>query len=293
MTRILLQSDLHQEFTRDQRYGRDRRTQFDPAEHPVDFDVAVFAGDIDVPLTRSIEWIAERFPGVPVICVAGNHDFFNHSTDPEHMYTMDEMIERGRDLAAKHGIHLLQDSAVEVDGVRFLGGTLWTDFMTVGSGSAVRRSALAAGRHGMNDYKRIKRWSTKSPGKRKRLRPLDTIKAHRATRSFIESELQRSFDGPTIVVTHHAPHPGSLGSRKGDDLAFCYASNLSTILESENAPDCWMHGHLHGHIDYTAGNTRIVANARGYVFANDVPGFAPGFVVDTKDFRPSGPGMKT
>jgi 3',5'-cyclic AMP phosphodiesterase CpdA len=76
VTRIWLLSDLHQEFVRDPVYGAHPLTSFDPAiAAPPDFDIVVLAGDIDVPLARSITWAADRFAGVPVVYVPGNHDF--------------------------------------------------------------------------------------------------------------------------------------------------------------------------------------------------------------------------
>jgi hypothetical protein len=57
-------------------------------------------------------------------------------------------------IAADHGIILLDDAVAEIDGVRFIGSTLWSDFMLrppyIMFGDAVR----SAGR--MNDYRLIK-----------------------------------------------------------------------------------------------------------------------------------------
>lgn len=281
MMRAWVMSDLHQEFVREPSLFTDEHTAFDPADHaPADgFDVVVLAGDIDVPLTRSLQWIAERFAGVPVIYVPGNHDFY---VADQGQYTMTEQLDAGRELADRLGINLLLDDAVVLGETRFLGGTLWTDFMTVGRGDVRAKMAEAAGRDGMMDYRAIKRWSTATPGKRKRLRPEDTIAAHRATRAFLEAELAQPFSGTTVVVTHHAPHPGSLDPRHGGRLDWCYSSNLSTVLEGADAPDVWIHGHIHRAIDYAVGSTRVVANPRGYQFVPSERdnGFDPSLVID-------------
>ncbi len=77
MTRIWLLSDLHQEFMRDPDWAGKPGVAFDPFAHePASFDVAVLAGDIERPLTRAIEWIGQRFAGVPVVFVPGNHEFY-------------------------------------------------------------------------------------------------------------------------------------------------------------------------------------------------------------------------
>jgi hypothetical protein len=271
-------ADLHQEFVRDAQASRDPLTAFDPALHaPKDFDVVVLAGDVDSPLTKSLGWIASRFAGVPVIYTPGNHDFYTGEGAP---FTMQEMLEQGAEEADRLGIKLLLDSTTEIGGIRFVGGTLWTDF-ALGPGSIGAHVSEAQGRFGMNDYRRIRRFSTLHPGKRRRLRPQDTIAAHQATRKFIESELAKPFGRATVVVTHHAPHAKSLDP-KHTALPWCYASNLTSILGSDVAPNAWLHGHIHRAAGYTVGRTKVVSNPRGYRFLQTEQnnGFDPGFVVE-------------
>jgi Icc-related predicted phosphoesterase len=288
VTRIWTFSDLHQEFVRDSEHGSNPLTAFDPLAHaPEDFDVVVVPGDVDVPLTGSLTWLAERFPGVPVVYTPGNHDFFNEANSP-NQYTMLEQQDAGRELADKLGIHLLMNDTVELAGSRFIGATLWTDFASVGVGSTTAKMKEAEGRFGMNDYRRIKRESSVHPGKKKRLRPRDTMDAHRASREYIESQLAIPFDGPSVLVSHHAPHPLSINNRYST-LAFCYASNLSLMLEADDAPELCLHGHIHKKLSYTVGKTRVVSNPRGYQFleAERQNGFDPSLVVEVEQRQPS------
>jgi Icc-related predicted phosphoesterase len=278
-TRLWLLSDLHQEFVRDSRYGSHELTSFDPARvSPPNFDVVVLAGDVDVPLTRSIEWARSRFPGVPVVYVPGNHDFYNEADRP--LRTMEELQAEGRDAAARLGVHLLMDDAINIGEVRFIGGTLWSDF-NIGAGSRSAKMAEAAGKNGMNDYRAIKRWSSKQPDKRKNARPEDTIMAHQLTRQFIKSELESlPKNTVSVVVTRHAPLSNALPSSNG--LPWCYASQLDEMFEETRAPDLWLHGQIHAPVDYINGKTRVVSNPRGYAFAGE-PGFDrfdPGLVLE-------------
>ncbi len=278
MTRIWLLSDLHQEFVRDPVYGAHPLTSFDPATAaPPDFDIVVLAGDIDVPLARSITWAADRFAGVPIVYVPGNHDFYVAPGDPPQ--TIDELQAAGREAAARTGVHLLMDDAVELDGVRFVGGTLWTDF-NLGGGGRAAHIAQARGRHGMNDYKAIKRWSSKQPGKRKPLRPEDTIAAHVATRRFITAQLEQPLALPTVVVTHHAPLAESADPEKG--LSWCYASRMEYLFDGDHGPALWVHGHIHEPVDYMRGRTRVLSNPRGYAFTDRQRRrvFDPGLVLE-------------
>ncbi|GAN48005.1 metallophosphoesterase [Methylobacterium radiotolerans] len=255
-------SDLHQDWM---------GNAWDPAAHapPDGFDVAVVAGDVHMPLMRALDWFGERLPGVPVVYVPGNHDFWWDRGDER--YTIHDQLERGRDRAAALGIHLLLDEAAVVGGTRFLGGTLWTDFR-LGSFSLAHASRTAQGRDGMVDYRRIRT----GPRSRDRIEPEEILAMHRATRAFLDAELARPHDGPTVVVTHHAPHPDSLPDRHAH-LAWCDASDLTAMIE-ERGPNLWVHGHVHRRSDYRIGYTRIVCNARGHV--DEPTGFVPSLVVE-------------
>jgi len=59
-------------------------------------------------------------------------------------------------------------------------------------------------------------------------------------------------------------------------VAWCDAFDLTLLLHARG-PDLWMHGHLHLHVDYRVGRTRIVCNARGH--AKEETGFRPDLAV--------------
>jgi hypothetical protein len=86
--------------------------------------------------------------------------------------------------------------------------------------------ALSSSRRGMRDYKRIRR---RRSGHHKYIRPADTLALHRATTSFLDAQLAAPSALPTVVVTHHAPHPLSLADANMD-LRWCYASDAGPQL---------------------------------------------------------------
>lgn len=287
--KLALLSDLHQEFLHEPEAAADPRTRFHLGEHvDPDADVVIVAGDLDVTLANSLRRIAAEIPDREVIYVAGNHDYYSNAGNPQ---TMAEILAEGRVLATELGIHLLENDTVELGGVRFIGATLWTDMQSVGRGHQASKIAEARGRYGMSDYRHMKRWSTAHPGKRKPATPEQTIAMHTQSRAYIEQQLAIPFAGPTVVVSHHAPHPDSLDPAHGGKLDWCYASNLSLILEGDDAPALWVHGHVHQARDYNVGSTRVLANPRGYVWSKDPEsGFNPSLVIeiDTLDFKPPG-----
>lgn len=242
---------------------------------PPEADVAVLAGDISRPLSFTVAWAAAEIAyRMPVVLVPGNQEFYADSILVG--------LARGRAEAAQHrGIHLLSDNAVVIAGVRFVGGTLWTDYELGASpqpGPARDRDvayAMKAARETsadnvkihLRDAERERMWS-----------PEDARAAHRRTRAYLESELAAAHAGPTVVVTHHAPAPGSVHPRFArSPVTPAYASDLSELI-LEGSPELWIHGHVHDSFDYRVGATRVVCNPRG--FHGENPDFDPALVVE-------------
>jgi hypothetical protein len=70
---------------------------------PLEADDIVLAGDTDLGI-RGLEWAAKTFPNLPVIYVAGNHEFYGHSSPK-----IDKAM---RETAQALGIHFLANDAV-------------------------------------------------------------------------------------------------------------------------------------------------------------------------------------
>jgi len=253
--KLNIMSDIHNEFAE--------------MEIPqTDADVVILAGDIDVN-AKAINW-AKKF-NKPIVYVAGNHEFYGNPIDDIKQEITDQC--KGTD------VHFLDDSEVIIDNVRFVGGTLWTDFQLFGAEKA--NKAIEEARSYMNDYRVI----TKKVGEQyKRLAPEDTIELHKNTRCFLIDKLfQEPFEGKTIVVTHHAPSLQSISLRyKNDLLTAAYASSLLHFMG--NKASLWVHGHTHVSSDYMIEGTRVVCNPRGYQRTGaSIPEnekFNPGLVVE-------------
>jgi len=86
-------------------------------------DVVILAGDIARP-AEAIAW-ARGF-AKPVLCVPGNHDFYGGSI-PSTVHQLKQLCDRS-------DIHGLDNDEAVIGGVRFLGATLWTDFLLFGEG---------------------------------------------------------------------------------------------------------------------------------------------------------------
>ncbi len=258
MPRFAVYSDLHYELG----------GQFEPPPSlNGKVDGVILAGDIATgpDVIKHARHIAHAI-GAPTVLVAGNHEFYDQ--------VLETLID---DLRAQSDseVQFLDGDAVEIAGVRILGATLWTDFAL----NPDRRIKAMHGMHNlMNDFRWIKRRSS-TRGTRK-VDPLHLVEIHKAQLSWLSTELAKPFDGPTIVVTHHAPSRRSLDRRDDSSLiAAAYASNLDDFIEGKNI-DVWIHGHIHENQDYMIGNTRIIANPYGYKENYSNPDFKPGFVLE-------------
>lgn len=252
----------------------------------LEYDAVVLAGDIHNPGHKAVHW-AQRdstFGGKPVLLVAGNHEFYG--------YQMGRELEEMKKAAHDSNVHLLDRSSVVVDGVRFLGATLWTDFaLPVGNESEpvdyqeesdVARALAAANRY-VTDFRRIQLADPSiprhrgEPEKRRLLRAEDTLAMHHVDRDWLRRELEAGHSSPTVVITHHAPHRRSVAKRyRSDWVTPAFVSDLpKTFFAGEpmwvagrkqdvGGPILWVHGHTHTAFDYEVGGCRVVSNPRGY-----------------------------
>lgn len=231
-------------------------------------DVCVLAGDVTDSMHLAVNWVGKVIrPRMPVVWVPGNHEFYDTS------------IEGGRKnarlIANAQGVTFLDNSAAVIGGVRFLGGTLWTDYAIDAPASGAERgtaikSAMWAAKQGLADYVNIYLQSPKGDGVIPRhIRPADLAQLHQETRVFIDGTLALPHDGKTVVVSHHAPHRKSIHPKfEGDATNGAFVSDLSHVIERWQ-PDLWVHGHVHQPFDYQVGKTRIICNPRGYAIENE------------------------
>lgn len=202
-----------------------------------------------------------------VLFIAGNHEFYQS-------YFTETLKKLKKNFPAKristNKIQFLDNNRIDIDGVTFLGCTLWSDFHKEDP------IAMDCARGCMNDYHLIKYDSSTNAGMYamgfKKLTPEDTLKEHKMSRRFLEEELklakEENRNSRTVVITHQAPcelsvAPEFKANRTVQLLNGAYYSDLSEmILDYE--PALWIHGHMHNSFDYMLGKTRIVCNPQGY-----------------------------
>ncbi|AVK77285.1 Metallophosphatase [Pandoravirus macleodensis] len=281
VVRIQVASDLHIEFQ--------QRPDFDKLVVPTSASVLILAGDIGSPKLPSygafLGVMAARYEHV--IVIAGNHEYYG-GTSPKAP-TMADLALMMREACAPYAnVHLLDDESVVIDGVRYVGSTLWSRIPA----ALARRCAKDD-----NDYHYIhvsaperddgqddptKKKKSPSPwtfvdtyadgeddqkchdqsgsahGGRKtasdteRLTVDDTNALHAAAVEFIEKEVADAVaadNQPVVVISHHAPSFKSIHKRYATSLLTCaFVTDLERLMQSPVV--LWVHGHTHTASDY-------------------------------------------
>lgn len=227
-------------------------------------DLMVLAGDLAPYDPRVLRAVVDTWQA-HILYVPGNHEFYRGE--------IDDVRTRLAATCADLGIDLLDRRSIRVDGVRFIGATLWTDFALDGVANVPRAKQVAlramadfggAIRHGGGLYT-----------------PTESCRRHAADRAFIERELDiaKGAGDTAVVITHHAPTPRSIRPwYQGNALNPAFASDLETVI-GRYAPPLWIHGHMHDSIDEALGDTRVIANPGGYTKAEN-PLFDPALCVE-------------
>ncbi|WP_027014401.1 metallophosphoesterase [Comamonas composti] len=274
--RIQLLSDLHLE--------AHPRFQAQPADGA---DVLVLAGDIGSYQQGSLlegEYFGlERFSPLPqyaawpcpVIFVPGNHEYDVQDFDQAHA--------RLRACCEHLGLIWLERETLVLDGVRFAGTTLWSDFDAISEHEGV--SDLGQQLKQREKAFRAANFYLRKTGGTRHGQPFLAEPMREQSllcQQWLRQTLEQPFDGPTVAVTHFAPSLRSADPRYGlvpGTAGFCNA--LDDLLP---LADLWLHGHLHSpsdylaqgrHADGRAWSCRVVANPLGYARKGEQQGFAP------------------
>lgn len=228
-------SDIHTEFydTADEIYDA---IQWRYATH------LVLAGDIGVVKTKLRIYkdflILCKKKYKNVVLIPGNHEYYHCGGNREQT---EKILEN---LCEITGVVYIHGKNIVVDGIRFIGHTLW---------SIIDRDACSK----LADFScgvfesRIEYVSAFVDGVR-----------------FIQSEIHKSMDHeePLVVVTHHLPsrkliHPRFTGY---GTLNSAFATDVLSSLNGVQKIKYWFCGHTHESTSIKAYNMQLVVNPYGY-----------------------------
>ena len=223
-----------------------------------DFGLASFS-------PRSVSEGGAGWP-TPVLFIPGNHEYDG--------LEYDDATRRLRAACERWGLIWLEQQSVALQGVRFLGCTLWTDFDALNGDSlnaslAAREKAFRAANHHLRKNHALR---DGVPMLAPEVRELGL-----QSQTWLRAALSQPFDGSTVVVTHFAPSLLSADPRYGltpGTAGFCNA--LDDLLP---AAQLWLHGHLHCPQDYRRQGCHVVANPLGYAHQGEQASFQPTLLI--------------
>lgn len=234
---------------------------------PNETDTIVLAGDIGCGFS-GLTWARNMFQHHPIVYINGNHEYYDHDIGD---------LKLMRDVANLLEINLLENTSVVINGVRFLGCTLWTSF------NSWKESEYINALTHVNDYKRIKAidwWKIDDnclraaellsikPGRSQRFHPVIAYLLNMESIAWLDKTLSEPFDGKSVVVTHHSPSRLSFekpNSNHGQVAPYAYVNKLDGFVgQHKEAINLWCHGHIHHSSKYIIEGVPVRSNPRGY-----------------------------
>jgi hypothetical protein len=210
-------------------------------------DILVVPGGLGV-IVSAVECLSKL--GRPVVYVPGVQEYRGRD--------ITDVVELGREAARDTQVHVLDRGSVVLDGVRFLGMTMWSS----PEGSRLLTNEwYSSANEELKDIRNGRWWlestdkelasalcvannwpvpSEQARAAEQRLHPVISLCENRRALVWLSQVMDKEFSGPTVVVTHFEPLPrvrhGSTVERDSNRIR-------SLLKQHPNAADLWLHGH--------------------------------------------------
>ncbi|KAA1014866.1 hypothetical protein FVF58_02760 [Paraburkholderia panacisoli] len=258
-------------------------------------DVLVVAGGLGS-LEAAIPALAAT--GLPTIYVLGSSELAGRDATQAAILA--------QSLASRTSVHVLEKDAVVLQGVRFLGTTLWCSF------DDWRPSLVAECLAGCPDFnidasswwddpfncqhaeELCRQAGLPSPTSRARheataFHPAISFVENRKAVSWLNAQLDVPFDGPTVVISDNSPVRAPLQAvahyrsedvdplgwpgrkdRRANARLFAQTNDLRWLLRRHRASiDVWMHGRVPAHSDIVVDGVRMVSRSDRCIRVDD------------------------
>jgi predicted MPP superfamily phosphohydrolase len=205
------------------------------------------------------ELVCDRF--AHTIYVLGNHEHYGMQLEQTQQVLQDTIH---TDISEEK-LTIVGDKLkkIEIGGVAFLCGTMWTDY---GNGNAEVHEVISSC---VNDHNYIRSQRNASgPFQDGRVTPAILAEVHGEFIADLRAELSRSDNQKTVIVTHHMPSfsavdPQYTLTRGSRLINHAFASNMDQLM-IEFSPAYWFFGHTHTKYEGKVGETTIYCNPHGY-----------------------------
>lgn len=185
-----------------------------------------------------------------VICVPGNHEYYDENYNVDQ--TNELIAKKSQEIFDETGnFHYLNNSTVTLDGIKYIGTTLWSKL------DSTHRKDIV---YSLNDFNFIKMKLCKNF-------TFDKYNEfHQRDLNWLETELNKTkLDGISnfVVITHHLPsnqliHP-KYKMPPYNFINSAFSTNLDHIISGK----LWISGHTHSPIEKIINGTQIIVNPFG------------------------------
>jgi len=245
-----------------------------------------YASDLHLEFPQNAAYIQRHplLPVAPVLILAGDvvpfalmdrfgdfWDYLSHNFEQtywipgNHEYYRSDLVDRPSTFQEniRPNVHLLNNTAVTLQGIRFLFSTMWSFIQTRNQWHVER---------GLSDFRVIKYGG-------KKLTADHFNELHQESMHFLQQETHWLETNKKVVITHHVPTLMRYPARyKGDALNDGFAVELFDWI-SQRQPEAWIYGHHHANTPaFQIGKTQLLTNQLGYVQSGEHVGFDPGKV---------------
>ncbi len=242
ITKIFSISDLHLEY-----YEKPQTLYQNIKNLLPQADILVLAGDIGYPMDSHGDkymFLLDRFKQQfkQVILVPGNHEYFQTKN-----FDRDEIIDKLNTICKKTSCHLLNNDTIDLNGIRFVGTTLWTDI-----DPRLKCLANTKGKTFGSIFKDFESYQNE----------------YRTCLKFLQKELAKQHE-KKVIITHHVPsyslQHSKYKNKKMYDMSGIDSMFYSEILDLLNLADVkyWFCGHTHESGSMMYRNTQIIINPVG------------------------------
>lgn len=200
-----------------------------------------YGDEFGIEMYRFFEDISNRYKHV--IYVMGNHEYYRGD--------LADINKLKHELKIFPNIKILENESIVIDGIKFMGGTMWTNINNRNPNIIARAAQI------LNDFRLI------TVDYDRRYTAFDWLDNYDRFIEFYNNEDKNEY--PTIVITHHSPSYYSILDmyKSHDNANALYCSSNDNITKGTNIK-YWIHGHLHGSYGVQMDNCSLVSNTRGY-----------------------------
>ena len=221
-------------------------------------DLVIMAGDIATIRERrevsTLNYAAQvaSYLGCHVIVVPGNHEYYGGVFETDRRDLLAAKVENVTVLDRHEAVFEFGGK-----GLRVLGATLWTDYRACGD----QALAMLDARGSLNDHRTIRNPDGSY------FAPQQALAEHELSRAWLLDKIRTSFDGFTLVATHHVPHSAARHPLYGmNRLSPMFYSDCNDLIEaaSEMGVAGMIFGHHHWSMAIDVAGVPLLSAQFGY-----------------------------